>query len=341
MSDKNSITPLNVDEIYTFFTGKSDDELKKLASDLTLAVHGKDVLLRGLIEYSNYCTQDCLYCGIRAENDKITRYRLNEEQLLQLVNDGFAAGFRTFVLQGGEDPVFDVKTQCRIVEKIKTSTNGECAVTLSSGMLKRDELLQLKSAGADRYLLRFETSDEKNYSYLKCGESLSKRLGMLSDLKELDYQVGSGFMTGLPGETDEILIKNLQICSEFNFDMVGIGPFIPNPDTPLGNLTGENINIALKCVSMLRLALPFAHIPATTAAGSIDQTGREKMIEHGANVLMPNLTPVSVKANYLLYPGKICLDESGQQCVGCMSLRMKSIGRNISFNRGDALRLNH
>jgi biotin synthase len=237
------------------------------------------------------------------------------------------------VLQGGEDPFFNVKNLCRTVEGIKEKTDGECAVTLSVGLIDRDGLKALKSAGADRYLLRFETSDKKLYSYLRCGNRLSQRLHMLSDLKELDFQVGSGFMTGLPGESDETLIENLNICRKFVFDMAGIGPFIANPDTPLAGLSRHNIDLALKCVSLLRLVLPMAHIPATTAAGSIDFSGREKMILAGANVLMPNITPDSVKSDYLLYPGKISLDES----LDSIDAKVRAIDRKISFARGDAL----
>ena len=209
---------------------------------------------------------------------------------------------------------------------------------MSFGARSLDEYKMMKAAGADRYLLRFETSDEHLFFKLR-GTKLKNRLQNLADIRESGLQVGSGYMTGLPGESEETRINNALLCRELDLDMVGIGPFIPSDETPLAGSPQQPIELAVKGTALLRLLLPKAHIPATTAAGSLKPTGREDMIKAGANVMMPNLTPVTVKKDYLLYPGKICLDDTGAQCIGCMGMRVKSVGREISFSRADALRL--
>ena len=330
--------PIDDAQIEDLFLNASLDDLKARAQAVTQRVHGNAVLLRGLIEYSNYCIKDCHYCGIRASNDDVQRYRMTPEDILAAVKNGFNAGIRTFVLQGGEDPIFTADVLAKLTTRIKQVTNNESAVTLSAGYFDEPDLQRLRDAGVDRYLLRFETSDTELHTTFRDGETLMQRTHMLYVLKELGFQVGSGFMVGLPGETDETLINNIRLCQLYGFDMVGVGPFIPHPNTPLKDAKQHDIERSLRCVALLRLALPKAHIPATTAAGSLDPLGREKMVSCGANVLMPNLTPTAVKPNYLLYPGKICLDESGEQCIGCMRLRMKTIDREVSFHRGDAIR---
>jgi len=325
------------DNILAFYRRALPGELSRAAAAVCYNHYGNKIFLRGLIEFSNYCIQDCLYCGIRKSNSPVVRYRMSAGEIIAAVKQGFDRGFRTFVLQSGEDPAFTANVLCSLVEKIKEITYGKAAVTLSCGIKKKDEYRDLKEAGCDRYLLRFETSDAKLHSYLRNGVSLKARLKALSALKELGYEVGSGFMTGLPGETEKIREQNALLCKERQFDMVGIGPFIPHPATPLKQEVLQPFYQALAAVSLVRLLLPQANIPATTAAGSITPNGREEMIGAGANVLMPNITPVLYKKNYQLYPGKICLEESGFECLNCLSRRVQALGREISFERGNAL----
>jgi biotin synthase len=325
-------------EILAFYSSSDTEALSARAAELCLERHGRRVLLRGLIEYSNVCSCDCLYCGIRRSNSRVQRYRFEPAEIASLARKGYAAGLRSFVLQGGEDARFAEESLPLAVELIKRDC-PEAALTLSAGILSRDAYERLKEAGADRYLLRFETSDPALHRSLRAGLGLERRLEALRDLAGLGYQLGSGYMVGLPGETEEIRIGNALLCRELELDMVGIGPFIPHGDTPLAGSPQRPIELALRAAALVRLLLPDAHMPATTAAGSLDPQGREKMILAGANVLMPNITPPAAKRNYLLYPGKICLDEEGETCIGCLSLRMKSIGRELSFDRGDALRL--
>ena len=312
-------------------------ELGPLAAEarrISDEVFGDDVYLRGLIEYTNYCGVDCLYCGIRRSNSNVKRYRLGKKEIIDAVIEGYGRGIRTFVLQGGEDPWFTTERLADICRGIKEVTT-EAALTLSCGIRPRRDYARLREAGADRYLMRFETSDPELHRHLRGGVGLEKRLKALSDLRAEGFQVGSGFMVGLPGERDDTLIRNVELCAELGVDMAGVGPFIPHSETPLGEAAQIPLERALYTTALLRIFCPRTHIPATTAAGSLEKDGRERMISCGANVLMPNLTPVEHKPDYLLYPGKICLDESGLQCVGCLSMRVLSVDRVISFDRAD------
>lgn len=312
-------------------------ELSIMARSTTDSIFGQKIYLRGLIEFSNYCTSNCLYCGIRRDNGKIHRYRLTRKEIIMAVRMGFKRGIRTFVLQGGEDPWFTVDRMSEIISSIKTETGGGAALTLSCGMLPIEAYREFRSAGADRYLIRFETSDEKLHVHLRDGFTLEERIEAIENLRSLGFQVGSGFMVGLPGETDETVVNNVLLCRKLHLDMAGIGPFIPHPDTPLAKASQIPLHLTLKATALLRIATPKAHIPATTAAGSLVPDGREQMISCGANVVMPNLTPVTVKKDYLLYPGKICLDEDGIKCIGCLGLRIKTTGKEMSFSRADGL----
>jgi biotin synthase len=325
-------------ELLAFFAKADDEVLFARARALCEERHGRGVLLRGLIEFSNRCSCDCLYCGIRRSNAAVSRYRLEPEEIAAIAERGYRSGLRSFVLQGGEDERFAEESLPRAVELVRARC-PLAAITLSAGILRRDAYARLREAGADRYLIRFETSDPALHERLRGGIGLGRRLDALRDLAELGYQVGSGFMVGLPGETEETLVANALLCRELGLDMVGIGPFIPHPATPLAGSPQVPIRATLRATALVRLLLPEAHMPATTAAGSLDPAGREKMILAGANVLMPNITPPESKREYLLYPGKICLDEEGETCIGCLSLRMKSIGRELSFSRGDAPRV--
>ncbi|AEJ60767.1 Radical SAM domain protein [Spirochaeta thermophila DSM 6578] len=309
------------------------EDLVSRADRVCRTVYGDGVYLRGLLEFSNYCRMDCLYCGIRRSNRNVHRYRLDEEVILQVVRTAFARGFRTFVLQSGEDPAWPAGRLARLVERIKEQTRGEAAVTLSCGLMTREEYRLLREAGADRYLMRFETADPDLHLRLR-GVALERRIEGLVYLRELGYEVGSGFMVGLPGETDETMVENLLLCRRLDLDMVGIGPFIPHPETPLADAPQIPLDRTIRAVAILRLLLPGANLPGTTAAGSLEPDGRERMLASGGNVLMPNITPVQHKKDYLLYPGKICLDEDGFHCVGCLTMRVATVGKRIDWEKG-------
>ena len=325
-------------EIEELFNSARTDFLIRKADAVCRDTFGGKVFLRGLVEFSNYCTMDCRYCGIRHSNGNVHRYRLTVQEILDTVKQGFDSGLRTFVLQSGEDPEYKALDICRIAGKIKDATGGEAALTLSCGVFSKEDFRMIKISGADRYLLRFESADEALHAKLKNGIPLTERIEALRNLKELGFETGSGFMVGLPGETKETRLKNLKLSADLELDMAGIGPFIPHPETPLAGSHQENIELTIRMTALLRLTLPKSNIPATTAAGSLAPDGREKMLAAGANVLMPNITPVTVKKDYLLYPGKICLDESGLECISCLSLRVKSIGKELSYERGDSPR---
>jgi len=312
---------------------KGDDSIFKKAQEICNSIYGNKVFLRGLIECSNICINDCLYCRIRKSNNKVVRYKLTKEEILNTIKKGYEYGLKTFVLQSGEFS-YSVKELCDIVETIRDKYY-DVAITLSCGLMSKSQYRELKNAGANRYLMRFETSDEKLYRYLR-NDSLKRRIKGLMDLNDLDFEVGSGFMVGLPEETEETRINNATLCYELGLDMVGIGPFIPHKETPLGDCLQLPIDFTIRMTALLRILLPYANIPATTAAGTLSPTGREKMLWAGANVLMPNITPTQYKKNYLLYPDKICIDESGFECLGCLSNRVKSIDKEISFKRGDS-----
>ncbi|MCG8453904.1 MAG: [FeFe] hydrogenase H-cluster radical SAM maturase HydE [Spirochaetales bacterium] len=327
--------PMSKEQAFSLFFRRDLESLAAEARRIASLQFGDAVYLRGLIEFTNHCAADCLYCGIRRSNPAPRRYRLTDDEILHAVDEGFERGLRTFVLQGGEDAAFDTQRLARLCTAIKERSQGEAALTLSCGIRSLKDYKALKSAGADRYLMRFETSDPQLHQYLRNGSTLQRRLKALYDLKDAGFQVGSGFMVGLPGESDEVVLRNVELCAEMEVDMAGVGPFIPHPETPLAESEQVGLERALYATALLRILCPQTHIPATTAAGSLQKDGRERMIACGANVLMPNLTPVSAKKDYLLYPGKICLDESGLQCVGCLSMRVRTVDREISFDRAD------
>lgn len=326
-----------VEDIIEFYKNASTGELVKESDKVTRQYHSGKVYLRGLIEFSNICAMDCNYCGIRSRNRQVHRYRMTENDILGTIRAGLGAGLKTFVLQSGEDPEYDNDRLCSLLEKIRETVGGSAAITLSCGLKTRDQFKDLKAAGADRYLMRFETSDEALYASLKNGQKLSARIAALETLKNIGFETGSGYMVGLPGETEEIRIQNALLCLKLGLDMIGIGPFIPHPETPLAQAAQYPIDLTVRAAALLRLLLPEANIPATTAAGTLDPLGREKMLMAGANVLMPNITPKEHKKDYLLYPNKICIDESGFECIPCLGLRVKSVGKTIDFGRGDSL----
>jgi biotin synthase len=326
----------SVKKIIDLYKNTDLEELMKIADKICRHNYGDKVYVRGLVEFSNYCNRDCLYCGIRKSNDKVHRYRLDTDEILNIVLQGFNRGFKTFVLQSGEDGYYSIKKLATIVSTIVEKTNGEAAITLSCGIFSRDQYKELKKAGANRYLIRFETSDKDLHQYLRNGISLERRLKALYDLKDLGYEVGSGFMVGLPGETEDIRINNALLCKKLELDMIGLGPFIPHPDTPLRESKKESLALTLRATALVRMLLPESNIPATTATGTIDKKGREKALKAGANVIMVNITPTDFKKDYLLYPDKICLDEDGLKCLNCIGSKIKSIDKYLTMERGNS-----
>lgn len=298
-------------------------------------IYGNSVFVRGLIEIGNYCKNDCLYCGIRRSNRDCERYRLSEEQILECAGEGYSLGFRTFVLQGGEDAHFSDEVMCGIIEKIK-SAHPDCAVTLSLGERSRESYRALREAGADRYLLRHETANKAHYEKLHPPEmSFRNRMRCLYELRELGYRVGCGFMVGSPFQTAFELAEDLKFIETFKPDMCGIGPFIPHRGTPFRDEPPGALELTCFLLSIIRLIYPPVLLPATTALGTIADNGRELGILAGANVVMPNLSPVSVRKKYELYDNKICTGEESAQCRGCLEARMKSIGYEIVTDIGD------
>ena len=319
-----------------------EDNAPELAAELALRaravrekIYGKKVYIRGLIEFTNYCRNNCYYCGIRRDNGKAQRYRLTHEEILACCAAGYQLGFRTFVLQGGEDSYFTDDRLTELIRAIKKS-HPDCAVTLSVGERERYSYERLFEAGADRYLLRHETADKAHYESLHPAElSHEHRLQCLRDLKAIGYQVGCGMMIGSPGQTTEHLIEDLRLLQELQPEMVGIGPFIPQHNTPLANSQAGTAELTLKLLSIIRLLLPQVLLPATTALGTIDPQGREKGLLAGANVLMPNLSPVAVREKYALYDNKICMGEEAAECIRCLSKRVEATGYRIVKDRGD------
>ena len=298
-------------------------------------VYGTDVYVRGLVEATNYCRNDCLYCGIRRSNRNAERYRLTPEEILACAAHGYDLGFRTIVLQGGEDPWYSDETICAVIRGIKAA-HPDCAVTLSIGEKSREQYETYYAAGADRYLLRHETADAAHYSRLHPPElTLENRMRCLRDLKEIGYQTGCGMMVGSPFQTTEHLIADLRFLRDFDPQMVGIGPFIPQHDTPFRDEKAGTLEMTLRLLSIIRLLLPNVLLPATTALGTIDPQGREKGLLAGANVVMPNLSPTEVRAKYLLYDNKICTGHEAAECMNCLAARIEKIGFRIVTDRGD------
>ena len=319
------------DQEIEYLFSKSRDQAKKY--------YGNKIFVRGLIEFTNHCKNDCLYCGIRASNKNAKRYRLSAEEILDCCKNGYSLGFRTFVLQGGEDMHYSDDDFVSIIKTIK-SLYPDCAVTLSIGERSRSSYERYFDAGADRYLLRHETADCGHYKKLHPDKmSFENRMRCISDLKEIGYQTGVGFMVGSPYQTEESIYKDLQFIKEIQPHMVGIGPFIPHKDTPFADFKPGSCDLTLKLLAIIRLIQPSVLLPATTALGTIDPLGREKGILAGANVVMPNLSPVMHRKDYALYDNKICTGEEAAECRFCLSRRVESIGYEIVTDRGDCAAL--
>ncbi len=308
--------------------------LTQFAHETRLKYYGNKVFMRGLIEFSNYCKQNCLYCGLRASNQKVERYRLTQDEIVDSCREGYRLGYRTFVLQSGEDYTYTESVLVEIITRIK-SLFPDAALTLSIGERKFDVYHRLYEAGADRFLLRHETASRDLYEKLHPAMSYENRINCLENLKKIGFQVGAGFMVGLPGQTSAHLADDLIFLNEFRPHMIGIGPFIPHSETPLNDQKGGTVEQTLVLIALARLLVPDALIPATTAMGSLNPNGRELALKAGANVVMPNLTPVKYRDKYELYENKICMDDEPAHCRGCIERRINAAGFEVDLGRGD------
>ncbi|OGF51215.1 MAG: [FeFe] hydrogenase H-cluster radical SAM maturase HydE [Candidatus Firestonebacteria bacterium RIFOXYA2_FULL_40_8] len=316
--------------------GKDDALLLAAADKKRAETVGDSVHLRGLIEFSNYCRKNCHYCGLRKENNKINRYRLSKEEILETALKAEKLGYKTIVLQSGEDLHFSADAMSKIIKELKNKT--KLAVTLSLGERDEETYFAWKKAGADRYLLRIETTDPVIFKKIHPDSDLEYRKNCLYVLKKLGYQLGSGVMVGLPGQDALSLAKDIIWLNNLGVEMIGIGPFLPHKETPLKDEKGGTLAQALRLIAVLRLVFPYSHMPATTAMGTIDPMGREKALQAGANVMMPNITPTAVRPLYEIYPNKICLDESADKCFGCVTARIIGLGRTVGTDYGDVVR---
>ena len=314
---------------------ETDQYARDLGNKVRQQIYGNDIYVRGLVEFTNYCKNDCYYCGIRRSNKNAQRYRLTEEDILLCCQQGYELGFRTFVLQGGEDGYYTDERLLSIIHKIKAEY-PDCELTLSIGEKSEESYRDYREAGVDRYLLRHETADEEHYGKLHPSSmSCEHRKNCLRTLKKLGFQTGAGFMVGAPYQRVENLADDFLFLKELNPEMVGIGPFIPHQDTPFHGEKSGTLEDTLFYLALLRLMLPHVLLPATTALGTIHPKGREMGVLSGANVVMPNLSPVSVRKKYMLYDGKICTGDEAAECRHCLSRRMEQIGCQIVSDRGD------
>ena len=336
LSRDHDLTDAEFLDLISYLSKEDASYLYESARAVQREAYGTGVFLRGLIEFTNYCRNDCFYCGIRRSNRNAERYRLTDDQILQCCEQGYSLGFRTFVLQGGEDPCFTDERMVPVVRSIRRNY-PDCAITLSLGERSRDSYQALFDAGADRYLLRHETANEEHYRYLHPPElSLKNRKDCLFSLREIGFQVGAGMMIGAPGQRKTHLVKDLRFLQDLRPHMIGIGPFIPHKDTPFHGEPSGTLEDTLHMLAILRLMFPNVLLPATTALGTIHQQGRELGILAGANVIMPNLSPVNVRGKYLLYDGKICTGDEAAECHSCLERRMEKIGYHIIVDRGDS-----
>jgi biotin synthase len=338
IAEKHGVHIPNDAGLLHYITTEDSEEAEALfaaAREVRERHYGTDVYFRGLVEFTNYCKNDCYYCGIRRSNSRAERYRLSLDQILECCRAGDALGFRTFVLQGGEDPWFSDERVVEMIQAIRREF-PEHAITLSIGERQRESYEAFFRAGANRYLLRHESACEAHYAKLHPPKmSGAERKQCLFTLKEIGYQVGAGFMVGTPFQTPENLLEDLRFIRELEPHMVGIGPFIPQKDTPFGEYPGGGLELTLRMVALTRLLLPRALIPATTALGTISPAGRERGLLAGANVVMPNLSPTEVRKLYALYDNKICTGDEAAECRRCMEGRIRLFGFTPNMCRGD------
>lgn len=331
---------LGYDEyLYILNNITSDDALYLQAKsrNVTNSTYGEVVFMRGLIEFTNFCTKDCKYCGIRKSNSKVDRYRLSLEQILDCCREGYRLGYRTYVLQGGEDAHFTKDAMVEVIAAIR-SEFPDCAITISLGERSYEDYVAFYQAGANRYLLRHETASKRLYNYLH-PESMSfeNRMQCLVNLKEIGFQTGAGFMVHTPTQTNEDLVEDLLFLQDFKPAMCGIGPYLSHDDTPLANNENGSVEETIVMVSLVRLMLPNCLLPSTTALGTLEKIGREKALKAGANVVMPNLSPVNVREKYEIYQDKICTGDEAAHCRNCIEGKINTIGLTVDMSRGDSL----
>ena len=334
----NKNKQLTKEQWVTLISSFSDEDrayAAEIARKITDEKFGRKIYIRGIVEFSNICKNDCIYCGIRKSNPNVERYRLTKEQILDCCDKGYGYGFRTFVLQSGEDKFFTADKIAEIISEIKAA-HPDCAVTVSMGEMSRSDYEKMFAAGADRYLLRHETADKSHYEKLHPSDmSWKNRMNCLEELKDIGYQTGCGMMIGSPFQTAQCLAEDMIFMGKFKPHMIGLGPFIPHKDTPFADHKQGSLELTLFMLSLCRIMLPNVLLPATTALGTIDPKGREMGVMAGANVVMPNLSPLNVRKKYLLYDNKICTGDESAQCISCMQRRMESIGCKIEISRGD------
>ena len=329
------LSPEQWEQLLTEYDPDDVELAMALAREISDARFGKRIWFRGIIEFTNICKNDCYYCGIRRSNGKVRRYRLTPEEILSCCDEGYAGGFRTFVLQGGEDGWFTDERLCAIIRSIK-ERYPDCAVTLSLGERSRESYQALFDAGADRYLLRHETADECHYRLLHPAEqTLQNRLRCLRDLKDIGYQTGCGIMVGSPGQTPATLAKDMIFMQDLKPHMVGIGPFLPHSDTPFRDEAAGSVELTLFLLALCRLMLPGVLLPATTALGTAEADGRIRGVLAGCNVIMPNLSPAAVRKQYMLYDNKAGTELTAAQGVALLRQQMARIGYEVAVGRGD------
>lgn len=335
LNNEHSLEEKEYKYLIESYSEEPQELLRTLAVQARKKVYGDSVYIRGLIEFSNICKNDCYYCGIRRSNQTSDRYRLTKEEIIETTEEGYNLGFRTFVLQSGEDLYFTDEILVDIVSNIKQK-HPDCAVTLSIGERNKESYKKLFNAGADRFLLRHETADKEHYEKLHPNEmSFEHRMQNLQELKEIGYQVGCGFMVGSPFQSTDTIAKDLKFIEKFSPEMCGIGPFIPHKATPFKDYKAGTVELTCYLLSIIRLIKPNILLPATTALGTIQEGGREQGILSGANVVMPNLSPMSVRKKYNLYDNKLCTGEESAQGLADLKNKIKAIGYKIVIDRGD------
>lgn len=344
MNNRELIDKLNRDKSLSFeewhtllssFTDEDREYAAVLANKIAKENFGNNVYFRGIIEFTNYCKNDCLYCGIRCSNKEVNRYRLTEDEILECCDEGYLLGYRTFVLQGGEDPYWDDEKMVKLVKAIR-SRFPDCAITLSLGERSRESYEKLYEAGADRYLLRHETADAEHYAKLHPQNlKLENRMRCLNDLKEIGYQTGCGMMIGSPYQTTENIVKDMMYIAEFKPHMIGIGPFLPHKDTPFRDEEAGCTTLTLFILSLCRIMLPDVLLPSTTALGTLQGDGRKLGVLAGCNVVMPNLSPLSVRKKYMLYDNKVGTDDDAKHGIEKLKAQMNEIGYQVHVGRGD------
>lgn len=335
--NKKELTKEDIVYLLSLNDEKDIQLLFQYADEVRKQFCGDEVHLRGIIEFSNFCEADCVYCGLRRSNSALERYRMSIEEIISTAQKIYSAGIRTIVLQSGEDSHYTKDDIIKIIKSIKQ--NCDVAITLSLGERTFDEYDEWKRAGADRYLLKHETANSKLYSALHLKQKLEERLNHIRYLKSIGFQAGSGNIIGLPKQTLEDIAEDILLCKELDCDMCSFSPFIPSPETPFREIPPANLSLTLKTMAVARIVLKNVHIPATTALGTLDSLGREKGLQVGANVIMPNFTPNPYRQHYLIYPNKKCIADDPISCSSCLRLMIKSLGRKISEDKGHSLKI--